>query len=60
MSRSAQRVDDIMRRIESLPGVQSAFASNFVPLDAGGGGGKAIVDGRAVPGRRAGHPSSPR
>ena len=27
----------------------SAFASNFVPLDAGGGGGNAIVDGRAVP-----------
>ena len=38
-----------MRRIESLPGVTSAFASNFVPLDAGGGSGHAIVDGRAVP-----------
>jgi len=35
-----------MRRIESLPGVVTAFASNFVPLDAGGGSGKAIVDGR--------------
>ena len=45
----AQRVDDIMRRIEALPGVTSAFASNFVPLDAGGGSGRAIVDGRAVP-----------
>jgi putative ABC transport system permease protein len=45
----AQRVDDIMRRIEALPGVESAFASNFVPLDAGGGSGRAIVDGRAVP-----------
>jgi putative ABC transport system permease protein len=44
----AQRVDDIMRRIEGLPGVVSAFASNFVPLDAGGGGGNVIVDGRAV------------
>ena len=42
----AQRVDDIMRRIETLPGVESAFASNFVPLDAGGGSGHAIVDGR--------------
>jgi len=42
----AQRVEDIMRRIESLPGVVTAFASNFVPLDAGGGSGKAIVDGR--------------
>jgi putative ABC transport system permease protein len=44
----AQRVDDIMRRIEGLPGVVSAFASNFVPLDAGGGSGHAIVDGRPV------------
>jgi len=45
----AQRVDDVMRRIESLPGVTTAFASNFVPLDAGGGSGHAIIDGRAVP-----------
>jgi putative ABC transport system permease protein len=45
----AQRVEDVMRRIESLPGVTSAFASNFVPLDAGGGSGHAIIDGRAVP-----------
>ena len=45
----AQRVDDIVRRIEGLPGVQSAFASNFIPLDAGGGGGNVIVDGRTVP-----------
>ena len=42
----AQRVEDIMRRVEALPGVISAFASNFVPLDAGGGSGRAIVDGR--------------
>ncbi len=45
----AQRVEDILRRIEALPGVTSAFASNFVPLDAGGGSGRAIVDGRTVP-----------
>ena len=44
----AQRVEDVMRRIEALPGVTSAFASNFVPLDAGGGSGHAIVDGRTV------------
>src|SRR6185436_2680300 len=48
LEQKAQRVDDVMRRIESLPGVTSAFASNFVPLDAGGGSGHAIVDGRAV------------
>ena len=45
----AQRVEDVARRIEALPGVTSAFASNFVPLDAGGGSGHAIVDGRTFP-----------
>ena len=44
----ARRVDDIVRRIESLPGVQSAFASNLVPMGAGGGGGRVIIEGRAV------------
>src|SRR5262249_23578731 len=43
-----QRVDDIVRRVEALPGVQSAFASSFIPLGGGGGGGGAIVDGRTV------------
>ena len=52
----AQRIEDIVRRIEALPGVQAAFASNFVPLDAGGGGGGAIVDGKhGAAGRRAVH-----
>jgi putative ABC transport system permease protein len=46
--RKSQRVEDIVRRIEGLPGVQSAFASNFIPLDAGGGGGNVIVDGRTA------------
>lgn len=41
-----QRVDDIVRRVEGVPGVQSAFASNHIPLGGGGGGGAAIVDGR--------------
>ena len=44
----ARRVDDIVRRVESLPGVQSAFASNFVPMGGGGGGGRVIIEGRAV------------
>lgn len=43
-----QRVDDIVRRIEALPGVESAYASNFIPLGGGGGGGFTIVDGRAT------------
>jgi putative ABC transport system permease protein len=44
----ARRVEDIVRRVESLPGVQSAFASNFVPLGGGGGGGAVIVEGKTV------------
>ncbi|HJR59246.1 MAG TPA: ABC transporter permease [Vicinamibacterales bacterium] len=51
----ARRVEDIVRRVESLPGVQAAFASNFVPMGAGGGGGRVIVEGNAVePGREPG------
>jgi predicted permease len=44
----ARRVEDIIRRLESLPGVQSAFASNLVPMGGGGGGGRVIIEGRAV------------
>ena len=44
----ARRVDDIVRRVTTLPGVQAAFASNFVPMGGGGGGGRVIVEGRAV------------
>lgn len=51
----ARRVDDLVRRIEALPGVEAAFASNFVPMGDGGGGGRAIVEGHAVdPGREPG------
>ena len=44
----ARRVDDLVRRIESLPQVEAAFASNFIPLSSGGGGGNIIVDGTPV------------
>jgi putative ABC transport system permease protein len=43
-----QRVEDIVARVEALPGVEAAFASNFIPLDAGGGGGSVVVEGRTV------------
>ena len=43
-----RRVQDIVRRVEGLAGVQAAFASNFVPLGAGGGGGNVIVEGKTV------------
>jgi putative ABC transport system permease protein len=44
----ARRVEDIVKRVESLPGVQAAFASNFVPLGGGGGGGRLEVEGKPV------------
>jgi putative ABC transport system permease protein len=44
----ARRVDDVVRRVEGLPGVQAAFASNFVPLGGGGGGGDVLVEGKSV------------
>jgi putative ABC transport system permease protein len=43
----ARRVQDIVRRVEGLPGVQAAFASNFVPLGGGGSGGDVLVEGKS-------------
>jgi predicted permease len=42
------RVDDVVHRIEALPGVQAAFASNFIPISGGGGGGQVIIEGQPV------------
>jgi len=44
-----RRVEDVLRRVESLPGVQAAFASNMVPLGGGGGGTPIQLDGRSYP-----------
>ena len=41
-----RRVEEVVRRIEALPRVQSAFASNLVPIDGGGDGGEIEVEGR--------------
>jgi predicted permease len=51
----ARRVEDIVRRVEALPGVESVLASNLVPLN-GGGGGDAIQtpEGAFEPGREPG------
>jgi putative ABC transport system permease protein len=40
-----RRVEDIVRRVESLPGVVAATASNLVPLGSGGDEARAIPDG---------------
>ena len=42
-----RRVDDIVRRVEALPGVVSAMASNMVPLGSGGSGGAVVPEGVA-------------
>ena len=42
----ARRVQDIVERIERLPTVEAAFASNLVPVSGGGGAGNAVIDGR--------------
>jgi putative ABC transport system permease protein len=42
-----RRVDDIVRRVEALPGVASAMASNMVPLASGGSGGAVVPEGVA-------------
>jgi putative ABC transport system permease protein len=43
-----RRVEDVVRRVEALPGVASAMASNMVPLGAGGSDGGVVPEGVAV------------
>ena len=45
----SQRVADVIRRIEAIPGVVAATASNNIALSGGGAGGSVIVEGRPVP-----------
>lgn len=42
-----QRIEDIVTRVEALPGVHSATASNLIPLDEGGRWSRAEAEGRA-------------
>jgi putative ABC transport system permease protein len=51
----ARRVEDIIERVEALPGVEAAFSSNMVPVSGGGGGGNILIDGQPTePGREPG------
>ena len=43
----ARRAEDILQRIEALPGVQSAFVSGLIPASGGAGGDGILVDGQA-------------
>jgi len=42
------RVNDVVRRVEALPGVEAAFASNLVPLAGGGGNAGIVAEGTSV------------
>ena len=44
----SRRVDDVVRRVEALPGVASAMASGMVPLGGGGAGAGVSPRVRAV------------
>ena len=43
-----RRTEDVVRRIEALPGVAAVFASNLIPVSGGGGGGDVQIDGEGV------------
>jgi putative ABC transport system permease protein len=45
------RVDDVIRRVEAVPGVLSATASNLIPLSGGGSGGQIDIEGKPVANR---------
>ncbi|MFN2566034.1 MAG: ABC transporter permease [Gemmatimonadaceae bacterium] len=42
------RVEDIVRRLEAIPAVEAATASNFIPIDGGGQNATVEVEGRQV------------
>jgi predicted permease len=53
LTNRARRAEDILARVEAIPGVQSAFVSGLIPASGGMGGGEILVDGRpAEPGRQ--------
>ncbi len=43
------RLEDVIRRIEALPGVEAATASNTIAIGGGGAGDGIIAEGRDVP-----------
>jgi putative ABC transport system permease protein len=45
------RVEDIVQRVEALPGVVRATASNQIPLSGGGDGGSLEIEGKPVANR---------
>lgn len=47
-SPKSRRVEDIVRRVETIPSVVAAAASNLLPLGGGGGGGDVEIEGKPV------------
>ncbi|MGQ0537312.1 MAG: ABC transporter permease [Gemmatimonadaceae bacterium] len=45
-SAKVQRVDDVLRRVEALPGVRAAAVSNLIPMDGGGNFSSVEIDGQ--------------
>jgi predicted permease len=43
------RIDDIIRRVEAIPGVRAATVSNLIPIDGGGSGGGLVIEGKDDP-----------
>jgi len=41
-----QRVQDILRRVEAVPGVQAATVSNLIPIDGGGSWSSVEIEGQ--------------
>jgi predicted permease len=42
----SRRVEDVIARIEALAGVETAFASGWIPIGGGGAGGAIEIEGR--------------
>lgn len=47
-SAKVQRVEDVLRRVEAVPGVQAAAISNLIPIDGGGNFSRVEIDGQRV------------
>lgn len=44
-----RRIEDVVRRLEALPGIEAVGASNAIPLSGGGSDGGLVLDGRPFP-----------
>jgi hypothetical protein len=45
----SRRVQDVVRRVETVPGIETVSASNNISLGGGGGSGRILVEGKDFP-----------